>query len=168
MVYGIGEAKLAQFGDTLWATLDEFCQANGLSRDVEVPPDSTKRKAAVENTLDNTLDDDRSSPKVRRQSAEKARAFDLFREGKSLDDVVLTTGRAYTTVADYLAEFIREEQPASVSAWVSDEIYAQVAAAAENEGRQRLKPIFVALDERVAYPAIRIVLAHLAISLGDP
>jgi ATP-dependent DNA helicase RecQ len=159
-VYGIGEAKLAQYGDALWRTLDDFCQSAGLSRDVDVPADSFVVLSAAS--------DDPPQQRPRSRSAEVLRAFDLFREGKSLDDVVLATGRAYSTVSNYLCDFIGQEQPASISPWVSDDIYRQVAAAAEREGRTRLKPIFVALEERVAYAAIRIVLAHLAVTLGEP
>jgi hypothetical protein len=43
-----------------------------------------------------------------------------------------------------------------------------VATAALREGRTHLKPIFVALEEKVAYSAIRIVLAHLTVTLGEP
>lgn len=157
LVYGIGEAKLAQFGDAVWATLDEHCQAHGLSRDVDVGPIVTESRSAAR----------KASRPAGSRSPEITRAFELFGQEKTIDDVVLATGRAYSTVEGYLAQYIEQEQPASISTWVSDAIYQQVAAAAEREGRTRLKPIFVALEEKVAYSAIRIVLAHLAITHGE-
>ncbi|RIK82991.1 MAG: DNA helicase RecQ [Planctomycetota bacterium] len=153
-VYGIGESKLAQYGEAVWKTLDEHCRLHGLSRDIPPATSSDDDRFKVH--------DEPAPPKRRTRNPEVVKAFELFRAGKSLDDVVLETGRAYRTVTNYLAEYIQETQPPSVSAWVNDEIYRQVAVAAEREGRKYLKPIFVALDEKVSYDAIRIVLAHLA------
>jgi ATP-dependent DNA helicase RecQ len=158
-VYGIGEAKLMQYGAAVWQTLDAHCREHGLSRDVEVPAPAKDDHV--------TVHDETPRPKRRNISPEIVKAFELFRQGKSIDDVVLATGRAYSTVSEYLAEFIQEEQPASISAWINDELYRRVAEAADREGRTRMKPIFVALDEQVAYTAIKIVLAHLAITLGE-
>jgi hypothetical protein len=45
---------------------------------------------------------------------------------------------------------------------VSQETYDRVAAAARRVGTERLKPIYLALEERVPYDEIRLVLAHLA------
>jgi ATP-dependent DNA helicase RecQ len=72
------------------------------------------------------------------------------------------TGRGRGTVNDYLCDFIREERPASVAVWVSNDIYQRVASCARQVGTDRLKPIFIALGEKVSYDDIRIVLTHLA------
>ncbi|MEX2186349.1 MAG: DNA helicase RecQ [Pirellulales bacterium] len=158
-VYGIGDAKLEKFGDVLWSALEEYCRAHDLARDCPTPSPAE---------IDTSFDDDGSEVgRHRNVSFDRRRAYSMFRQGKSVDDVLLATGRSYATVEQYIVEFIRREQPASVSHWVSDDIYQQVAAAAESQGRTRLKPIFVALEERVAYTAIRIVLAHLAIARGE-
>ena len=69
--------------------------------------------------------------------------------------------RARSTVAGYLAEFIAEEKPASISPWVADAVYRQVAEAAMSQGERRLTPIFERLDGRVPYDTIRLVMAHL-------
>ena len=52
-------------------------------------------------------------------SAAKLEAFEMFRKGWSVDDVKHKLNRARNTVAGYLAEFIAEEKPASISAWVA-------------------------------------------------
>jgi ATP-dependent DNA helicase RecQ len=65
-------------------------------------------------------------------------------------------------VQDYLCEFIRREQRPSVAAWVPDEVYQRVAAAARQVGTDRLKPIFLALGGQVPYDVIRLVIMHLA------
>ena len=69
--------------------------------------------------------------------------------------------RAVSTVTEYLAEYIAAENPPSIDAWVPNHIYKKVSAAAAETGTGSLKPIFVALDEKVPYDQIRLVIAHL-------
>jgi ATP-dependent DNA helicase RecQ len=64
-------------------------------------------------------------------------------------------------VLDYLAEFVRTERPKSIAPWVPEDVYHRVAAAARQVGTERLKPIFLALGEKVDYDTIRLVVAHL-------
>ena len=53
------------------------------------------------------------------------------------------------------------KNPASIIAWVSPTIYASVLKAAKTEGLERLKPIYLALGEKVSYDDIRLVVTHL-------
>jgi hypothetical protein len=75
--------------------------------------------------------------------------------------VVQQTGRTRATVLEYLCEFVREEQPASIRPWLADETYQRVAQAVAKVGSQRLKPIYIELGEQVPYDEIRLVVAHL-------
>jgi ATP-dependent DNA helicase RecQ len=49
-----------------------------------------------------------------------------------------------------------------VATWISQELYDRIAVAVKQHGTARLKPIFVALEEKVSYDDIRIVVAHLS------
>ncbi len=142
LVYGIGDNKLRDFGGRFFQVLDAGCRRLGLTRDQSA---------------------DRVEPRkpVSRSNPVRTLAFDLFRQGAVVEDVMHQTNRGRSTVIDYLAEYIREERPPSIAAWVKDEIYQRVAAAARRVGTDRLKPIFLALGEQVAYDDIRLVVAHL-------
>ena len=85
----------------------------------------------------------------------------MFRKGWSVDDVKHKLNRARSTVCGYLIEFIAEEKPASVSRWVADAVYRQVAEVVMSQGERRLTPIFERLDGRVPYDIIKLVMAHL-------
>ena len=100
-----------------------------------------------------------NEPVVVSLSTTKQLAFDLFREGKSIEDVVTATGRASATVTEYLAEFLAETQQCDPAPWVSESTFEQVRQAAATIGTERMKPIFEALGEAVPYPQIRIALA---------
>ena len=55
---------------------------------------------------------------------------------------------------------IEEEQPEDITTWVPDDVYQEVAAAAQVVGREKLKPIYDALEGQVTYDHIRWVLVH--------
>ena len=75
-------------------------------------------------------------------------AFELFRRGAGVEEVMASLNRARATVLDYLAEYVRAERPASVAAWVPDAVYRRVAAAARQVGTERLKPMFLCWGRR--------------------
>jgi ATP-dependent DNA helicase RecQ len=144
-IYGIGEAKFADFAKTFFAALDSECQARRLTRDNRTRP--TAETAA----------DGPSRP-----AAAGTQAVALFRKGVPIDEVVRQTGRARSTTVQYLCDFLRAEAPQSVAAWVSNDVYQQVAEVASRVGADKLKPIFEALAGRISYDEIRIVMTHLA------
>jgi ATP-dependent DNA helicase RecQ len=144
-VYGIGATKLADFGGRFLHLLDVHCRARSLSRDNSSSPERAPEL-----------------PKLgARPNPQRALAFDLFRKGTGIDDVARQTGRERSTLFGYLEEYVREERPASLAPWVPEELYQQIAAAARQVGTERLKPIYLALGERVSYDAIRVVRSHL-------
>jgi ATP-dependent DNA helicase RecQ len=107
-LYGVGEAKLRDFGAAFLGVIAQHCSQNGLGLDVEV-------KLAAQGELPG-LDE---APAVRRTPRQQE-LFALFREGLPVEDVMHRTGLARSTVFDYLAGFVRLERPASVSAWVDE------------------------------------------------
>jgi ATP-dependent DNA helicase RecQ len=146
LVYGIGDAKLREFGERFLQLIAKHCREGGVSQDItSLPP----RAAEVR------------KPATSRLNAQRDLAFNLFRQGAALEDVMHQTGRARATILDYLCEFVREERPRSLAMWLPAERYQRVAAAARQVGTQRLKPIFIALGEQVPYDEIRLVVAHL-------
>lgn len=143
-IYGIGEAKLGDFGQTFFDALDKECQGRGLSRDTKLPPQATK-----------------PADGATRPAATNIQAAALFRKGMSVDDAAAQLGRAHSTTVQYLCDFLQDEPPQSVAAWVSNDVYRQVTDAASRVGAEKLKPIFEALDGKVSFDEIKIVMTHL-------
>jgi ATP-dependent DNA helicase RecQ len=145
-VTGIGDARMRDFGQAFFGAIDAHCGQHGLTRDQTAPA-----ARVAEPRL----------PMVSRPNAPRDQAFELFRRGLSPEEVARQTGRAVSTVVSYLEQFVRAEKPRSVTAWVPEDVYQRVVAAARHFGTGALKPIFVALGEQVPYEQIRVVLAHL-------
>ena len=149
MVYGIGEKKLAEFGEAFIALIDEHCGTGGLARDCHAaaaatvaPPKTSSRPPAQEKQL----------------------AMKLFGQQKSLEEVARQTGRAMSTVNNYLCDYIREEQPVSLDPWVLPDVYRLVSETIDRLQATALKPVFVALGETISYDQIRLVMAHKAMA----
>jgi len=151
LVYGIGEAKLRDFGKRFLQAIDDHCRERGLMRDQ--PPTPAQAPAIPR--------------PASRPNPTRDRAFELFRQETAVEDIMHQMNRARGTVVDYLCDFIREEGPASISAWVPDALYQRIAAAARQVGTERLKPIFIALGEQVPYDEIRLVVMHLTSATGN-
>jgi ATP-dependent DNA helicase RecQ len=145
LVYGIGSRKIEQFGDPLLRCITDYCAEHQVTLDQEASP------VAAPNP-----------PAVKSMNPTRSQAFRLFRDGAAIDDVIHQTGRARTTILDYLSDYIRQEKPATIDQWVAPELYQRIAAAVKEHGNTRLKPIFIALEEKVPYDEIRIVVAHLS------
>jgi ATP-dependent DNA helicase RecQ len=145
LISGIGEAKLRDLGEQVLEIVTDHCRSRNLPMDV--PYRAPVREEASKGSS--------------RLNPERNLAFKLFRQASSIEDVMHWTGRTRSTVVEYLAGFIHQERPAALDTWVKKDIYAQVASAARRIGSDRLKPLYVALGEKVSYDDIRLVLAHL-------
>jgi len=153
-VRGMGEKRMVDFGGSLIELICGYCTEQKLTTDVLNHPQNS-------GGADGGREQNSKYIKPKTASAAKSEAFELFRKGWSVDDVKHKINRARSTTFGYLAEFIVEEKPARIDPWVSDEVYRQVAAAAETQEERRLTPLFERLDGRVPYDVIRLVLAHL-------
>jgi ATP-dependent DNA helicase RecQ len=167
LVYGIGQTKLNEFGAAFLKRIDELCAARNLSRDVPRPPTAAFAATAlgggvVEFDGEPVAESRSTFAPTKRLNPIQLQADEMFRTDAMIEDVMLMLSRSRTTVNDYLCDFVRREQPASVAAWVDDETYRRIADAASRVGTERLKPIFVELGEQVPYDVIRIVVTHLA------
>ena len=146
VIYGVGERKLEEFGNAFLQTIKQFCETKKLSMDNALTAPAPPRELRRVST---------------QGAARLAKAFDLFRAGKSVDDAAAELSLSPNTLLDYLADFIRKEKPKTISHWVPDEMYQRIAKACKDVGTERLKPIFVELGEKVPYDLIRLVVAHL-------
>ena len=144
-VAGIGQKKLADFGEALLAIISEYCTSRGLSTD-QAPSVAAPAVA---------------KPSKPRSDARES-AFRMFAEGRTIEEVMSYTMRAHSTVVAYLQEYIAEHRPPRIDAWIDPAVYDRVVAAAVGAESLRLKPLHEQLGGAVSYDDIRLVLAHRA------
>ncbi len=141
-VRGVGEKKLADYGQAFVDRISAYCRGNGVAMDV-APPDASPAGAEPGPAM------------------AALRAFPYFRQRRSVSEVAEQMGRAQSTVHGYLADFVRHEKITDPSPWVDRSTADRIAAAVRQVGTERLKPIFELLGGEVPYEQIRIVATCL-------
>jgi ATP-dependent DNA helicase RecQ len=121
-VYGVGDAKLRDFGERFLAVI------NGHGK-----------PAASE-----------GSP---------ASALELYRQGRSIEEVMRQLNLPRGAAVDSLADFLSKERPASLAAWVADDVCQRVRTAVRVLNTQRPEPLYRFLGGEVSHDEIRLVLA---------
>ena len=137
---GIGEKKRKDFGEMFLTRIEEYCKTNGVQQDIEMPAE----------------DERKTKPNKLNESA--VRAFPLFEQGMSIDDVAEKMGRAISTVSKYFETYISHHKIEDASRWVDATVIQQVEAAIDEVGDNYLRPIFDHLEEQVDYNRIRVVV----------
>jgi ATP-dependent DNA helicase RecQ len=145
-IRGVGNAKLAEFGEQFVRNIVQYCREQKLELDTATGSRPRRKLAAQAG---------RTS-----MSAQKSAAFAMFARGASIEEVSSQTQRAISTTHEYLAEWIAQTRPASVSPWVDDRTYAMIVDAAAKLNAFRYRPIFDHFGGSVSYDQIRVVIAH--------
>ena len=143
-VKGVGERKAADFGDRFTAEIAEYCRTNGLSTNNSSVPGRRAGKASAAG-----------------RGSLRARSFEMFAQGRSVEDVASQMGLSPATIAGHLARYIEERKPADISAWIDPATYELITSAARKLNADRLKPVFDHLAGLVPYDKIRITLTHV-------
>lgn len=154
--HGVGDKKTADYGAIFIEAIRQSCAERGLTTDIGAGDPSPA--AASERTIR------MAEPHEERAVAtlpSKQNAFDMFQEGRTIEEVMTATNRARSTVCEYLAEFIEQTQLSDPAPWVDAETLERIRAASRLSTDGRLKPIFEALEGTVPYDLLRIALACL-------
>ncbi len=154
-VRGVGQQKRDEYGEEFIAAIVGYCAAAGVAVDVAAAPSEEDRRGTS----------DRRSPAgdaAEGPTASALAAFAHFRRGASIEEVMQQLGRARSTVAGYLNQYLRHEQVMDPSPWINGELARRIESAIDEVGCERLKPIFERLSGNVPYDDIRIVATCVA------
>jgi ATP-dependent DNA helicase RecQ len=152
LVQGVGQQKQHDFGPLFLEAILRHCQSADLGMDV-APPEFTSSKS--------------TSAEPPGPSRSAALSFPLFDEGLAIAEVANKMERAESTTRGYLCEYIRFKKITDASRWVDTETITKVSAVVNHIGIGPLKPIHIALDEKVSYDEIRIVVECMKNDLDD-
>ncbi len=145
-VYGIGDAKLQEYGPAIVELISTWCSEAEVSVNQAGQQSSELRKPVKQSGGGWT--------------GQAGAASKAFAAGASIDEVVESTGRTRQTVIDYLCRHI-EATDAPIERWVDADTIARVTTAAAEAGLARLRPIRDLTGDDVSWDEIRIVLARL-------
>lgn len=186
-VYGIGQQKLDEFGTVLASTIREYSDENNLpmnlgpfaTKSITRRPPAKKPAAPKRPEAKNTVAQPRP-PKIARpipsdsrtsvttgtpnlesrgSSSLSGRYFELFEQGLSIEEVALQLDRSMGTVAEYLMKYIQAHNISEPDQWVTADVAARIEEAIQKLGPNRLQSVFEALEERVSYEEIKVMIA---------
>jgi ATP-dependent DNA helicase RecQ len=144
-VKGIGSKKRQQYGRAVLTIIKKYCEKYGLEMDTE-----------TDQALPNFGRSRRKKPNHTKQQA-----FELFAQGRSIQQVAPTINRAKSTTVQYLCEFIQKHGVSEPSPWVDGQTARNIHKAIQKVGSKQLKLIYNHLNGQVDYNKIRITLACL-------
>jgi ATP-dependent DNA helicase RecQ len=181
-ISGVGSQKLEAFATSFLRAIESYCDEHGLAtmEQVELAVEKPKPRIGREQ-LQRTDHVTNDAPGERTESARSVRTaqitWQLFQEGKTVDEIAEARGLAARTIVDHLCAGLTHGEAIDLDRLVAPQRQATIRAAirasrggAETDARPigdiRLRPLKERLEsagERdVTYDAIRLVLAVLS------
>jgi len=136
-ISGVGDRKLAQYGDEFIKLIQEFKQK--FKKDSQ--PDQDDESVALLPT------------------DTRMQTFSLFIEGLSIDQIAQKRELKATTIWTHLAELIENGKSLETERIISADAKAEISVALEAIGDSVLKSIYEQLKEKYSYGEIRLVRA---------
>jgi ATP-dependent DNA helicase RecQ len=144
LVSGIGEAKAKTYGQAFLDAIDQHCRQTNL---------------AMNQALDASSPSSVNRPTPHRPGGAKSVTVPLLRQGLPLESIATQAELSIGTVVSHLVSLIESGEIESIDPWVPQEMQQRIVEAANRVGREKLKPIFDALEQAVPYDWLRMALA---------
>ena len=153
-IHGIGRRKLERYGERVLEIIREHIRQHGVRFQAENLP---AVKKSPEQPIHH-VKSDMLSPSV-------LETLNLFRSGKSPEEIAESRNLAVSTIYGHLSEIIADGQLLLKDVIrLNDDEFLEVRAACQlfsEDPKQRLKPIFEQLEGKYSYGIIRCVIAGL-------
>ena len=102
-----------------------------------------------------------SNPGKQKVSSPAKETLRLLAEGRTFAEIAQIRSRTLRAVVSVVADLIERGEAEFQPAWLPPERYNQIAAACQQLGMGRLKPLKEALPPEILYEEIRLVIARL-------
>lgn len=143
-IKGIGKVKAEIFGEELLQIIMGYCSESGL----EVQPlEPHERKLKTKEPKPDT----------------KLLSFNLFKQGKSVQEIAAERHLTASTIESHLAHFI-ELGELEINGLVSDSNLKEISGFIDKNPGSSISEIKTALGDDISYGEIRLALAHFKIS----
>jgi ATP-dependent DNA helicase RecQ len=147
-VSGVGERKLADFGDTFLASIGEYVEQTGAqpTAPLDTPSPATPRRATTRGGLPATV----------------KTTLDLFEGGLAPNQIAAERGLTLITVEDHLAAAVDGGLVSDLDRLVPPHKRRAIEAAIAEVGGDLLKPIKEHLGDAYSYAEIKYTRAALS------
>ena len=139
-VKGMGKKKSEKFGEELLELISTYCVEENIEPPVEIPTEKKKAKKTKEDT--------------------KKISFDLFIEGKTIEQIAEERALIITTIEAHLAHFVSTGD-IPISRFISQETTDLIASHFNETDDFKIGLVKAALGEKVTWSDIKFVISHL-------
>ena len=140
-ISGFGEVKVDKYGAHFLEVVRDYTEEHGLESRMEGARQKRRR----------------STRQTQQKTDTKQASFDLFQEGKTIEEVAQARGFATSTIYGHLLPYLADGKLEATQLVTPDRIDA-IRKAVEVHGESSLKTLKTALDESISYEEIKVVL----------
>ena len=149
-ISGFGEVKISKYGAQFLEVVQDYTEEHGLASRMENARQKRRRSTQSAQRVTNT----------------KQASFDLFQEGKTVEEVAQVRGFAASTIYGHLLPYLADGQ-LEVTQLIASDRAAAIREAVEVHGESSLKTLKTALDDDISYEEIKVVLVDMRRERGD-
>lgn len=143
-ISGFGKAKAEKYGDEILEAVTSYCEQYKLESNMYSKPADTKKEKKHK----------KSEQKIDSRSV----SFNLYKSGKSIDEIARERSFTYATVEGHLSHFIGIGE-INIDEMVTKEKQKLIMEAIEIHGISSLKTLIDNLEDKVSYGELRMVMA---------
>ena len=150
-ISGFGAFKIEKYGQRFLSLVQDYCATQKLETKISLKQPKRERKQTI------TTD---QKPLPERNSDTKALTFQMYKQGKTIEEIVAERKLSPSTVEQHLSFFIAAGDM-DISEFVDNEKQVLITKAAETFGIVSLKTLKENLPETITYGHIRMVVASM-------
>mgnify|MGYP001042640031 CR=1 FL=1 len=141
---GFGRAKAEKYGDDILEAVMDYCSKNNLESNMAAKETNPKRE--------------KKERPLEERTPTNMTSFNLFKEGKSINEIAKERNMAVGTIEGHLASFVANGE-IDINKMVSKEKQSLIKEAMNIYGHESFKTLKDNLPENVTYGEIRMVVA---------
>ncbi len=146
-IAGFGPGKVAKFGDEILEILNNFCAENNLESKIETIKISARKDKVGKPKPENVIDT-------------KTESLNLFKQGKSIEQIANERNLGIQTIQGHLAHFVGDNK-IDINALIPIEKQKQIEAAILIHGAENKKLVVNSSQGSIGYGEITLMLAAL-------
>lgn len=156
-INGVGVNKFEKYGNLFIDAINKYVSENNIQVP-EIKKNSSKRKIS---TSDKTVE-----PKKSKEDT-KTITYNLYQEGKSIDEIATTRGLGVQTIESHLISCIEAGMEVNIDKYIHTEFEDIILDKINKIGFERLKPLKEALPDEVSYFDIRYFVAKYKMEISN-
>jgi ATP-dependent DNA helicase RecQ len=146
-ISGFGAFKIERYGRPFLELIQDYCNEHNLGSQIELKQPKKTKKTKI------------TVPRERASDTKRI-SYEMYREGRSINEIAAERQLAVTTIETHLSYYITTGE-LDINTFVKEDKQELIAEAVHKYGRLSLKLIKDNLPEEISYGEIRMMVAFL-------